>query len=343
MMKGSRTVTALWAAIFLVRCSCSEETIEGDGQDALDAPVEEAAEQPADPAADEIPGDPGLDDDATDDPGLDPVEEDAPVEDASEEEWEMPDYPCLSSAPPGEYIGSAGCFDMFASCDPADASRYLLVKNGTVGGLSMDDMTTLKDAVESYVMALPFVHMFGIGLACCDGTTNAGCWVIALQGNSGVTVRQMAERLGALDALCGADACLGVTVEIPAPSSPRCDGGDPGCIPIPMCDPDSCPGGAMPNPGCCPECRSFDSGAARILSIGDHAGALVGSDLEYLEVPVQEEAGECTHDGECVLNGCGQYCSSYDDLTFYSTCECYPQLSPAWCGCVEGRCRWFHQ
>jgi hypothetical protein len=331
------------AAFFLARCSCSEETTEGDGLDAVDAPAEEGIEQPADPAAEEIAEDPGLDDQAADDPGPDPAEEDLPVEDMAEEDWVMPDYPCFPSGPAGDYIGSAGCFDMFASCDPADASRYLLVKNGEEGGLSMDDLSALKDGVEDDVMALPFVIMFGIGLSCCDGTTNAGCWVISLQGNSGVTIRQMAERLGALDALCGAGACIGITVEIPAPSAPRCDGGDPGCVPVPMCDPDNCPGGARPDPGCCPECGSYDPSAGRTLSIGSHADALVGPGLEYLEVPAQEEVGECAHDGECVLNGCGQYCCSYDDLTFISTCECYPGLSRALCGCVDGRCRWFHQ
>jgi hypothetical protein len=333
-------LSCLWAAAAAAGCGgCGGDGAEDTGQEA-DAPFDPQTDPDAiDPDADEV-------ETAEDQPPDvaetdDPTGED-PLEDPAGDEWETPAYPCFSTAPPGDYIGSAGCFDIYASCDPANSSLYLFVKNGTVGNLSFDEISALKDTVEADVMDLPFVNMFGIGLSCCDGTTNAGCWHITLQGNSGVTVMQMAERLGALSALCGSSACLGIAVEIPAPSSPRCGASDPNCDPLPMCDPENCPGGTMPNPGCCPSCRPLDA-SPRTLSIGSHAGALVGPELEYLEVPVEEEAGECTHDGECVLNGCGQYCCSYDDLTFISTCECYPPLSPAWCGCVEGRCRWFHQ
>jgi hypothetical protein len=335
-MRVTLFLTCLWAAAAAGCGGCGGDGAEDAGQEA-DAPFDPQT----DPDAVEV------DLETAEDPHADAVEtEDAagedPLEDPAGDEWETPAYPCFSTAPPGDHIGSAGCFDLYASCDPADASLYLFVKNGTDGGLSFDELAALKDAVEADVMDLPFVNMFGIGLSCCDGTTNAGCWSITLQGNSGVTVIEMAEKLGAIDALCGSSACLGIAVDIPAPSSPRCDPSDPDCDPLPMCDPANCPGGTRPDPGCCPTCRPLDA-SPRTLSIGSHAGALVGPDLEYLEVPAQEEAGECTHDGECVRNGCGQYCCSYDDLTFISTCECYPPLGPAWCGCVEGLCRWFHQ
>jgi len=327
-------------SLLLLRCSCDGDATE-DGEETQDMAQEEAADGPEDPAVEDVPQDPPQDPAPEDPVGEDSVEEDVSVEDIVEEA-EIPEPSCFDPAPPGEYKTSVGCFDIFTFCS-AQPSDHLLVKNGVNSELTSDDLRALKDSVEDAVMHLPYVNMFGIGITCCDGTTNAGCLCIHLMGNSGVTIEQMAERLSAIEPFCSEPSCFGVAVTIPVTTGPRCEPADPDCLPVPMCDPENCPGGSRPDPGCCPECPPYDSGAERIVAIGDHPEALVSSDLEGLEAPLMEEDGECAHDGECVLNGCGQYCSSYDDLRFISTCECYPGLSPAYCGCVGGRCRWFYQ
>lgn len=53
--------------------------------------------------------------------------------------------------------------------------------------------------------------------------------------------------------------------------------------------------------------------------------------------------GSCTHDGECLNNGCGNHCTSYQIPRFGSICPAYTVLTSAFCGCVKRRCTWFTQ
>ena len=53
--------------------------------------------------------------------------------------------------------------------------------------------------------------------------------------------------------------------------------------------------------------------------------------------------GSCTHDGECITNGCGAHCTSYKVAHFSGICPEYPELKKAFCGCVKNRCTWFLQ
>jgi hypothetical protein len=50
---------------------------------------------------------------------------------------------------------------------------------------------------------------------------------------------------------------------------------------------------------------------------------------------------KCSHDGECMQNGCGNICSSYREGSLIGTCELAPRLKDAYCGCVRDRCAWF--
>lgn len=341
-MKKQRVFIIVAVSFFVLRCSCDGGAVE-DGEEGRDLIFEEAVDQPVEISGEdpveELPDDPVYEDIPPEDAG----EEDARVEDRVEEDAGPEPYTCFSASPPGEYRGTIGCFDIYTTCSPGSHSDHLLIKRGVNGELTVDEMAALKDLVETDVMNLPFVDMFGIGITCCDDTTNAGCYYIHLMGNSGVTVEQMAERLSEMEPLCSDANCLGITVSIPFASGPRCAVGDPDCLPLAMCDPENCPGGSRPDPGCCPDCSPYEPDMERIVAIGVHPDALVGPEYEHLEVLIEEEAGECTYDGECILNGCGQYCSSYDDYTFISTCECYPALSLAFCGCTGGLCRWFYQ
>lgn len=53
---------------------------------------------------------------------------------------------------------------------------------------------------------------------------------------------------------------------------------------------------------------------------------------------------DCTHDGECMINGCGNVCTSYKMGTFETNCIGYEWLDAAdFCGCIEGECSFFRQ
>ena len=89
---------------------------------------------------------------------------------------------------------------------------------------------------------------------------------------------------------------------------PRCTPPDPDCLPIPY-------GGGEP--------RAVDRREAGPLP-------------EY-------SAGECSHDGDCLVGGCGNHCTSwhYGAANESSTCEGYAFAEPVYCGCVNGSCGWF--
>jgi hypothetical protein len=50
----------------------------------------------------------------------------------------------------------------------------------------------------------------------------------------------------------------------------------------------------------------------------------------------------CTHDGECVLTGCGSICAGWREGERVGSCVGDTSYAEAWCGCVEGHCATFH-
>lgn len=92
---------------------------------------------------------------------------------------------------------------------------------------------------------------------------------------------------------------------------PRCDEGDAECTPIPHA-----------------------SGTRWSPRGGRRPGPLP-----------QYSGGECVHDGECVVGGCGNHCMrwEYGGAHEGATCEGYDFREPIYCGCVDARCAWFEQ
>jgi len=247
-------------------------------------------------------------------------------------EPEAPPTPaCFRSAPPGAFIGGAGCLQAFEACD-GTPGHYLLVADGPDQEFDLDGIKAVKTELEPVLFALPGVDMVGLSKTCCDETTNAACIWVHVQQNVKLGINRVVQALAEI--ACAQAGCFGITVEIPPPGEPRCDEG-PDCLPLPMCEPQRCD----PLDACCPVCREYDPDGERKPAIGE----LVPGSLGGLEDPLHEQDGECAHDGDCVQNGCSQYCSSYEDPMFVSSCECYPGLSVAHCGCVDGRCQWFYQ
>ncbi|MCA9688117.1 MAG: hypothetical protein KC636_00805 [Myxococcales bacterium] len=137
------------------------------------------------------------------------------------------------------------------------------------------------------------------------------CHSVSLQTHT-ITVQELAAEFERIYDF--KDACVVILVTLVGLTAPRCAPGDAGCGPIRFELPAN-------------ECRPHDPSAPRTTV-----------SLTEPHYPPYEE-GACEHDGDCFLNGCGQYCHSWTTPGFGSTCE--GSVSCAFCGCVAGRCRWF--
>ncbi|MBN8613711.1 MAG: hypothetical protein J0L92_24155 [Deltaproteobacteria bacterium] len=107
-----------------------------------------------------------------------------------------------------------------------------------------------------------------------------------------------------------ANVRLEISVALAGQLGPRCEANDPACVP-----------------------PSYEGGTYD-PSRGRRAGVLSS-----------HSAGACTHDGECMVMGCGNHCLSWDHggANAGATCEGYSIGEPIFCGCVEGSCAWFTQ
>ena len=90
---------------------------------------------------------------------------------------------------------------------------------------------------------------------------------------------------------------------------PRCAAGDPECLPVPYGDgdPDDAPLWCEPRT---PVGRPIPGGA-------------------------------CAHDGDCLIDGCGNTCVAWTEAGRAGFCPGLPWLDGAYCGCVRGQCHWF--
>ena len=124
---------------------------------------------------------------------------------------------CFPDSPPGNFLKSAGCFDIYESCDSFFPSRYLFVKNGTEDGLTTEQVITFKDHFEGSLFDSPVTLMSAVTASCCDGSTNEDCWLVVYRVNGGQSLEGAAEQLSSIEGLCEAPECLGITVEVPPP------------------------------------------------------------------------------------------------------------------------------
>ena len=49
----------------------------------------------------------------------------------------------------------------------------------------------------------------------------------------------------------------------------------------------------------------------------------------------------CTHDGECIADGCGNECVHWTEAGGAGTCPFVTALENSFCGCAQSRCDWF--
>jgi len=58
--------------------------------------------------------------------------------------------------------------------------------------------------------------------------------------------------------------------------------------------------------------------------------------------PPKNDSEPCSHDGECIVNGCGNECDHWTLGGAAGTCPGLTRLEDAFCGCVQDHCAWFH-
>lgn len=158
------------------------------------------------------------------------------------------------------------------------------------------------------------LRWIGYGAYCGEDASSSHALCLHWEGNlCEVRVDEIARALR--DAIA-ADAELpspriDLAIELAGRLGPRCDDGDPECVPIPYER----------------EARWSPRGGRRPGPLPEYSG------------------GACEHDGECVVGGCGNHCMGwqYGGAHEAATCEGYALREPIYCGCVEHRCAWFEQ
>jgi len=229
---------------------------------------------------------------------------------------------CMGTQGALTLLGATGNVTVYSGCK--GASSYLLVWGGSVGSLGQSSLSTIKAAHSSALLQIPGVFGHGIS-ACCAPSTNGACLSIYVSANTS-TVWDLARALD--KELAGEPDCFGIVADVPGALQPRCQPG-PDCLPLPICD-----SAKYFDPVCC-TVPAYNPTAQRVPTLP------AASPIFDLELP--QTPGECSHDGECVLNGCGNHCVAYTAPTTVAICPCYPALKDSFCGCVAGKCVWYEQ
>ena len=152
----------------------------------------------------------------------------------------------------------------------------------------------------------PGVQSTGTGLCPDHRQGEAACIRVALLVCRGDAPAEVARTYAELWQAAGhGDAPFRLGIELAGRTAPRCK---EGCGPQPV-------SGAV-----------YDPWAARRPVLGHLASE------------------PCARDGECLVTGCGNRCVHWTSSRTISTCEGYDELDAgAFCGCVDGGCRWFVQ
>lgn len=224
------------------------------------------------------------------------------------------DTPASPPGPLGPTRGLDGliCDDEFSDprTEPAGCTdgRIGFALPGTTDAVaSREDHLAVRDALDPFLNTLD-VSQTGSGV-CCNGEfpgDSANCLQLTYvdcPSDLGELVSQFIAKRAELGL---SDQALQLSIELPAPRHPRCIEGE--CGPEPYQGHDGAP----------PTVRT----------------------------PVPKFFGpsnpSCSHDGECHIAGCGNWCLEWSEPVWPTTCDDPdPELADAFCGCVTGHCYWF--
>ena len=216
--------------------------------------------------------------------------------------------PCPVSRPePAVFPAPAG-YTVRRCADPQQ-TVYLIERTGARPATS-DEVQQFNQRHAAQLLA-DGITAIGVGGGACAGEPpRVGLVVLGEAATPGA-----AGLLAGVERLLAEDGTpeLGVPIKLVlgAPRHPRCAASDPACGPI-----------------------GYSSQLCARPDSFSHPRAPVGP----LDV---DPRNTCDADGDCMPNGCGNQCTSYRQGNQIGTCEYSTWLEPAWCGCVQRRCRWF--
>lgn len=191
---------------------------------------------------------------------------------------------------------------------PADSSTYLARTNGQTA--------PTPDALERFWRRADFFSIPGLVSvrlgSRCGSTQTAGLGIELLRCRTAPDQAvQRIQALAARDPELG-DRSVALSLTVLGILRPRC-AADELCPPLPYK---------------ADEAPAFDPNGTRYV---------------FPDPPERLFEGECAHDGDCFVTGCGNHCSSWLWRNDAGTCEGRPRLYESFCGCVDTRCRWFEQ
>jgi hypothetical protein len=221
-----------------------------------------------------------------------------------------PRRPALAPADPAIAAAVKAAGARYEVCP--DRQHYLVVRDGKrelKDAERLEIRTGFFGAVEGVVSA-------GIGGCRCGMTDPPWPGIQVDVREKGATPEEIARRLVSGAAQAGAaDATVRVQVTILTAPGLRCAPGDPAC-------------GPEPYDHQCLEKTDYNGKKKRKLVYQENGRE-------------RTVAGQCTHDGECFQDGCGNQCSPTSHIPAAGTCEGRFELEHAYCGCVNTACAWF--
>jgi hypothetical protein len=186
----------------------------------------------------------------------------------------------------------------------SNSAREMIFISAGGGAMSKDAAMTFEQSHREQLRALPGVESTGL-TGCSVRSGPAPCIELKISLCE-MNVEELAAALSALAIKQNQQLIFHVSLE--GAVGPRCEAADPRCVPQPYAN------------------ASYDPAAPRgLLS------------------PTSEEPDDCEHDGECARSACGDMCTSWSGAHRTGACKDNPALTDAFCGCVEGHCRWFVQ
>jgi len=194
-----------------------------------------------------------------------------------------------------------------------------------------DGARTLTDD-ELFAVQRTIVASIGAGATtgiggCCSPEVAARTKVACLKIWTGLCVVSMSQLVDWVDDALRQHGLeggrMGVDISVGGAVGPRCEPNDPACGPLDARDPYGA--AVRSQPGCA-------TGRVPLASGHDP------------DAPERVSAGQCTHDGECVIDSCESRCAAWNTASGGTTsCDDRgrDEEEPAYCGCVSGRCAWF--
>jgi hypothetical protein len=185
-------------------------------------------------------------------------------------------------------------------------SAYLLIRDGK-RELTEQELTVLQATLQATGAG---VEMSGQGGVRCGSAGKPAPGVEVWVRDDEIPVEALAHRMAAAVGQLPGEPSARVQVMVRWTPDPRCAADDPAC-------------GPLPYDAACIERTNYSPKRERRFVRGFG------------------KRGECRHDGECFVTGCGNDCVPARATDLGGTCEENLNWKEVYCGCVQTECAWF--